>query len=241
MEITQEIEQTYPSVSFVNSAVSVSFSYYELLSRKVFYIIKDKIEKGYCYTCIIKVKYGDHKYYMVASNFSFKNNDNDNSINVFKLYDEIYQEIDFFLTCKPSGQDLFEEDLDYFDIVFRRIDSRFFTDLRIDFDSIYLSGINDENREKDIFKKQINYLPLTTDKQVIGNPINNIILKNGKVTSIIVIIKHSSFDFLEKIEIENQNNRINLLHLMNMILSYYLKKKKKIYLCFNLLLCYRYI
>jgi hypothetical protein len=108
------------SVSFFKYAhkygkpVIIPFSYLDLLSKKVISLVEDKIEEGFCYTVIIKVKYGDDQYYMVGKNFVFKYDDTNNSDNISILYNSIYGLIDFFLTSKPSGQDLDQDDIHHF-------------------------------------------------------------------------------------------------------------------------------
>lgn len=208
---TSQANNIPSSVSFFKYAhkrwkpVTVSFSYRDLLSRNVLDLIKNKIEQGYCYICIIGVSYGvDDKYRMVGCNFAFKFDDKDNTNNLNHLYDHIYQSIDFFLTTKPSGQEIVEGDINYFEIRFRRVDSKFLTDLRID--SAFLS---EQDKNRDIFKKQINYFPLTIDIEALGKPISNITINNGTVTSLIVKIKDRIIDVMEYIDFENKYRIIN--------------------------------
>lgn len=88
------------SVSFYRYAhkkgkpVTVSFIYNDLFSANVINSVKDKIEKGYIYTAIIRVKYGINQYYMVSCNFGFKYDDyNDYSKNLNVLFDDISENL----------------------------------------------------------------------------------------------------------------------------------------------------
>jgi hypothetical protein len=52
--------------------VIVTFSYNDLLTEKVIYLVKDKIEEGYSYIAILRVRYSYDQYYVAGNNFGFK-------------------------------------------------------------------------------------------------------------------------------------------------------------------------
>jgi hypothetical protein len=64
-------------------------------------------------------------------------------------------------------------------------------------------------KERDIFKKQINYFPLTSDEEIIGKQIKNINIENGKVTNIPVKVEDKVFNIISNIEYQNKYNKIN--------------------------------
>lgn len=75
------------------------------------------------------------------------------------------------------------------------------SDIRIDKNTL----IYRENpKQRQFLDKQINYLPLTTDKEIIGKQIKDVKTKNGKVTYIFIKLENRTIDLMEKI---NQNNK----------------------------------
>lgn len=190
----------------IKKPVLVPFYYNDLLSGNVLNLVKDKIEQGYRYIAIIRVKYGANKYFMAGNNFAFKYDDNDNSKNLNELYDNLYKKIEDFFNHADSGQEICEEEIECFDIIFRRADSKFLTDLIIDLDSLVFT---EEMKQRDIFKKQINYFPLTTDNEILGKPIKDIKVKDGIVTNIPVKLEDRTFDLMEGIEFQNKMKSIN--------------------------------
>ena len=201
------------SIAFYNYAhkikkpVLVSFSYPQLLSGNVINLVQDKIQQGYCYIVIIRVKYGSDMYYMAGKNFAFKFDDEDNSNNLIAFYENIYTNIQTFFNKTESGQELCKEDIEGFDLICRRIDSKFLTDLKIDPTSLALS---DEMKQKDIFNKQINYFPIVTSNDILGNPLRDITVnQQGVVTNIRVKLDDKSFDLMEKISFQNKIKSIN--------------------------------
>lgn len=204
--------QLSSSVSFykyahkIKKPVIVTFSYIDLLSGKVIDLVKDKIEQGYIYIVIIKIRYDFDKYYMAGKNFGFKYNDTNNNKNLLILYDNICENIKSLLDSFPSGQEICDDNIVYFELICRRIDSKFLSDLRIDLDSLVLT---EEMKERDIFKKQMNYFPLTTDNEILGKPINNITITDGNVTSIPVKLDNETFDLIENIKFQNKVSSIN--------------------------------
>lgn len=65
------------------------FFYKQFFNKQVIDLVKNKIEQGYSYVAIIRVKYGKIEYYIVASSFSFKYDYWGNSINSDRLYTDI--------------------------------------------------------------------------------------------------------------------------------------------------------
>jgi hypothetical protein len=206
---------TDSSVSFyqvahkINKPVIVPFSYFQLLSRKLLDLVKDKIEKGFCYIVIIRVKYGNDNYFMAGSNFAFKFDDLDNSNNnLTNLYDNVYSNIESFLNSTESGQKICEQEIEYFELIVRRVDGKFLTDLRIDSNSLVLT---EDRKQKDLFNKQINYFPVTTDSNQLGKQIEDVKVENGIVNSIPVKLEERTFDLMDqdKIPLQNKVKAIN--------------------------------
>jgi hypothetical protein len=204
---------TDSSVSFyklahkINKPVIVPFSYYQLLSGKILDLVKDKIEQGFCYIVIIRVKYGNNNYFMAGSNFAFKFDNLDNN-NLRNLYDNVYSNIESFLNSTESGQKICEEEIEYFELIVRRVDSKFLTDLRIDSNSLVLT---EDIKQRDLFKKQINYFPVTTDSNQLGKQIEDVKVENGIVNTIPVKLEERTFDLMDqdKIPLQNKVKAIN--------------------------------
>lgn len=89
---------------------------------------------------------------MAGNKFGFKSDHSDSTKNLQILYKSIDQNLQSLRDYYPSGYDLSEDNIVYFEIIFRWIDTKFLTDLRID-SSLLLSQ---EKIERSLFNKQIN-------------------------------------------------------------------------------------
>lgn len=70
-------------------------------------------------------------------------------------------------TISESG-----DEINYFQISFRRVDSRFLTDLRINYENI-------DSKYRLSYNKQVNLFPVTTDSEIL--------LKQIKILSLIMM------------------------------------------------------
>lgn len=100
-----------------------------------------------------------------------------------------------------SGQKISENDIHCFEVIFRQIDSKFLSDIRVDSSSTYLS---ENKKEKTLFNKQINNFPLTTDSEVIGKQIKDVVVKDNIVTSIPVKAGEETFDLMKSVNEQNE-------------------------------------
>lgn len=141
----------YKYAHYKKKPVMVVFSYPQLLSKQCLEIIKNKIEKGFTYSVIERVKYGKNEYYMAGTNFGFKYNDLDNSQNLEIFYKKMHDKIyNFFNNELSSGQKLTQQYLDRFEVLFRQTDKKFLSDLKLDSSSTVITA---DMKQRDIFNK----------------------------------------------------------------------------------------
>lgn len=168
----------YIWVHKIGKGVTVEFYYYQVLNGELLSFVKQTIESGYCYLAIIRVKYGENQYYTAGNSFGFKYDDENNEDNLIALFINICDNLKEFFKVTVSGRTLIEDDeeIDYFEIIFRQIDSKFLSDIRLDKNSL----IHMESANSDLYNKQVKQLPLTIDKEIIGNLIKDVRYNNGK-------------------------------------------------------------
>lgn len=75
------------------------------------------------------------------------------------------------------------------------------SDIKIDKNTLIY---RENHKQIQFLDKQINYLPLTTDKEIIGKQIKDVKTKNGKVTYIFIKLENRTIDLMEKIYQQNK-------------------------------------
>jgi hypothetical protein len=111
--------------------ILVTFYYGDLINKqRLFNLILSKIEKGYYYLVLLKVKYNNNLYFMAGKQFAFIYDDNDN--HYFKALDNLHSNVTSLIDKSFENYDITEEDIVYYQLSFTKIDSKFLTDISLD-------------------------------------------------------------------------------------------------------------
>lgn len=150
---------------------------------------------------------------MAGSNFGLKYDDDDNKDNLIALLVNRRENLKTFFDSVVSGQNMIKNNvpLDYYEIIFRQIDSKFLSDIRIDKNSLIYT---EDEKQRDFFNKQVNYLPLITDSEILGKPIN-VTINKGVVINIPVRLKDKTFYLMKKINEQNKFLVIRKKHIVS--------------------------
>lgn len=127
---------------------------------------------------------------MAGSQFGLNYKDLDYDYNLNNLYYNVISSIQRLYDV----YNLTHDDIVYFQVSFRQIDYKFLSDLSFDCKHLDKAG-------KTTLK--LNF-PLTIDKNILGKPISDIYLKNGKFSSVNFKLEDNSGDLIDKVN--NKNN-----------------------------------
>jgi len=170
---------TVPQFKYIFSKkIIVLFKYTDLYSFESFKLIIDKhLDFGDTYIGIIKIKYEEDIYKMTGKSFAFNYNKD-----LFFLFDLVNQGL--IKLSEIYGYT--SEDIVYIQIILRKIDKKFLSDIQLDKHTMSNKTYN--------YLKKTKLFPLN-DINVLENPLDNVIIDdNGYVSNLFINYKDTNID-----------------------------------------------
>lgn len=161
---------------FKNKPIFITLRFDQIMNNEYLLssITSSNVYKGNTYYVLIKVRYDSDKYYMTGNQFAFVY-DSDSNITI--LQDDIIKSLSKLL----DEYDLTEDDIIYFQLIFKLIDRKFLSDLSYD-------PISVDNKNKTILNRQVKLFPLDVNPNLLGKPLDCYTM-NGVVESLVVYNK----------------------------------------------------
>lgn len=169
----------------------ITVPYIDLLNKDKFLdIVINNLPVGFNYLVLIKVRHSYDNYLMAGNQYAFIYHE----VNDISL-DDFYNSIISRLAGLFEEYDISNDQVMFIQIRFQAIDKKFISDIMVTSDTKL-------NLEPSVKLKNINYFPLTTDVNIIGNELIPYINKN-KVETINITLEDREFNFIDKIKVQN--------------------------------------
>lgn len=142
------------------------------------------------YLVLIKVRYQGDTYKMAGKSFGLKYNDSTDLENVYHVVLDSLQKL-----FEVYGHA--EDDIEYIQLIFRKIDKKFLSDIL--FDKTHVN-----KKSLPLLNKIIKLFPVTNNEDILGNRITDIISLENKISEVNINLNGLDISFMDNIRKQNE-------------------------------------
>lgn len=161
-------------------------------------VLRQILEIGETYYITIRLYYetneGNYDYKTCGIQIVF------NYADIYKLYSKI-NVIKMRVAIVIDNYDIYLEDVRYVYLKVERVKSEFLSDIKMNMGQVNV-------KERSFYNNMLMELPLTIDEDVLGDPINEVIIREGFVYNILFETDNQKLDFMDKIRELNLQNKL---------------------------------